>query len=130
MATVLAKNMTISVDGVEVTCQTNAEINMSTETFDTTCKDSGAWSEPRPGTKSWTASGEFNVDNAAALGAKQFFNGWDSQVLVDIIFGTGSSFEYEGSGYITSLTTSSQGNDAAVTGTFEITGAGPLTYAS
>lgn len=122
--------MTISVDGVEVTCQTNAEINMSTETFDTTCKDSGAWSEPRPGTKSWTASGEFNVDNAAALGAKQFFNGWDSQVLVDIIFGTGSSFEYEGSGYITSLTTSSQGNDAAVTGTFEITGAGPLTYAS
>src|SRR5512145_3320962 len=97
--TVLAKNMTIAFDGVEVTCQVNAEINMSTETFDTTCKDSGAWAEPRPGTKSWTASGEYNVAFDAALGAKQLFDAWDTQIEVDVVFGTGvtGDFEYTGS---------------------------------
>lgn len=130
--TVLAKNMSISLDGVEITCQTNAEINMTTETFDTTCKDSGAWAEPRPGTKSWTASGEYNLAFDAALGGVQLFNAWTNQTEVDVVFGTGENgdFEYAGSGYITSLTSSSQGNDAAVTGTFEITGAGALTFTS
>ena len=130
--TVLAKNMTLSLEAAEVTCQVNAEISMSTETFDTTCKDSGAWAEPRPGTKSWTASGEFNVAFDAALGAKQLFDWWDNQTEIDVVFGTGETgdFEFAGAGYVTSLTVSSQGNDAAVTGTFEITGAGALTFAS
>ena len=132
VGTVLAKNMTLSIEGAEVTCQVNAEINMSTETFDTTCKDSGAWSEPRPGTKSWECSGEYNVAFDATVGAFQLFTWWDAQTEIDIVFGTGeaSDFEYAGSGYITALTTSSQGNDAAVTGTFTIVGAGALTFTS
>ena len=128
--TVLAKNMSFYLNDTLVSCQTNCELNMSTEMFETTCKDSGAWAEPRPGTKSWTASGELNLAFDATYGIADLFALWYNQTEEDFAFSTGvnDDKEFLGSGYISSLSVSSQGNDAAVTASFEITGAGALIY--
>jgi len=128
--TVLAKNMSFEVAGTVVSCQVNCELNMSTEMFETTCKDSGAWAEPRPGTKSWTGSGEYNLAFDATYGIEDLFTLWYDQTEAAFVFTTGvnDDKEFIGNGYISSLTVSSQGNDAAVTGTFELTGAGELIY--
>ena len=128
--TILAKNMSFQLNDVTVTCQTNCEISMSTEMFETTCKDTGAWSEPRPGTKSWTASGEANLAFDATYGIADIFTLWYDQTEEDFIFTTGvnDDSEFIGAGYINSISVSSQGNDAAVTFTYELTGAGALIY--
>lgn len=128
--TVLAKNMSFELDGTVITCQVNCELNMSTEMFETTCKDSGAWSEPLPGTKSWTASGEINVAFDATYGIEEIFTAWYNQSSVAFVFTTGvnDDKEFIGTAYVSSSSVSSQGNDAAVTGTFELTGNGALIY--
>lgn len=130
--TVLSKSLAIYVDGVKVTCQTDAEVTLSTETFDTTCKDSGAWSEPRPGTKSWGMSGTANLAYDAVLGFKQLFDAWSNQTLVDVAYDTGvlGDFALEGGAYVTELGSASQGNDSAVTFTYTLTGVGDVTYTS
>ena len=58
MATVLAKNMKLYTGSTPtaITCQVDASLSMSTNTFETTCKDSSAVAEFLPGAKSWTAS--------------------------------------------------------------------------
>lgn len=128
--TVLAKNMAMYLTGSEtlITCQTNALISMSTNMFETTCKDSGAWAEPRPGTKSWTASGEGNVAFDATYGIEELHALWYNQTEVAVLFQTGTSGDtgFSGSGYISSLEVTSNGNDEAVTFSYQIDGAGAL----
>ena len=132
--TVLAKNMAIYFTGspTVLTCQTNASISMSTNMFETTCKDSGAWAEPRPGTKSWTASGEANLAFDATYGMDELFAAWDDQTELSVVFQTGVSGDskFSGSGYLSTLEVTSNGNDEAVTFSFQLDGAGALTFAS
>ena len=132
LGTVLAKDLALYIDGVKVTCQTNAEVSMDADTFATDCKDSGAYAEPRPGTISWSVSGEGFLAFNAALGYKQMFDAMKARTLVGVSLDTGvaADFAFEGDGYIVSLGQSSQGNDAGVTFTYEITGKGEPTYTS
>jgi len=132
--TVLAKNMAIYKGGSPdtlITCQVDATMSLSTQTFETTCKDSGAWSEPRPGTKSWTMSGTGNYADDATYGFKDLQTLWSDQTEAEFVFSTGAvdDTEYYGNGYVTELELTSQGNDAAVTFSFTVTGAGSLTAA-
>jgi predicted secreted protein len=129
MATVIAKTMKINVGASAVTCQTNASISMSLETFDVTCKDSGTDKEMLPGDRSWSASGEAYLDFSATNGFEDLFDAMTARTEVDITFGTGvtGTIQLVGSGYITKLDLSAQGNNAGVTFTYEISGNGELT---
>lgn len=133
--TVLAKNMAIytgSGTGTKITCQVDATLDLSTETFDTTCKDSGSWSTPFPGTKSWTISGSGNLAFDATNGWNELYDAWDNQTSLTVIFTTAVTGDkkYSGSAYVTSLSATSSGNDGAVTFDFEFTGTGALTEAT
>jgi predicted secreted protein len=130
--TILAKNFAIyhnASPDVAISCQTNAELQLSTETFDVTCKDSGAWAAPRPGTKSWTMSGEALLAFDATYGFQDLFDLWSGQTLASFLISTGTSGDtyFYGDGYITDLSLSSQGNDAGVTFTYTFTGTGAIT---
>lgn len=130
----MAKNMAVYTGGTPtiITCQTNASISMATNMFETTCKDSGAWAEPRPGTKSWTASGEGQLAFDAANGFSALFTAWTGQTSIAVVFQTGVTGDqkYSGSGYISSLELTSSGNDEAVTFSYQIDGAGALAEAT
>ena len=134
MATVLAKNMKLYTGSTPtaITCQVDASISMSTNTFETTCKDSSAVAEFLPGAKSWTASVTGNVDWSATNGAEELFTAWSNQTSVAIVFQTGVTGEikYSGSAYITSLQINSSGNDEAVTFSAEFQGTGALGQAT
>lgn len=134
--TVLAKNMALYFGATKLTCQVDASISGSTNMFETTCKDSDAESEFKPGSKSWTVSGTANFADDATLGFNTATNGvfakWDSQTSIDIVFQTGATGDTKWSGttYVSSWTLSSSGNDEAVTYDFELQGTGALTMAT
>ncbi len=133
--TVLAKNMALytgSPTATVITCQTNASISQSTNMFETTCKDSGAWGAQQPGVKSWTASGEGNLAFDATNGYEDLWDAWNTQAAVAVVFQTGvtGDIKFSGSGYISSLELTSNGSDEAVTFSFEITGNGALSKAT
>jgi len=127
--TVLAKNMAMYIGGTIVTCQTNASISMQTNMFEATCKDSGADSEKFPGVKSWTASGEGLFAMDAANGFPDIFAAWKNQTQIAIIFQTGvtGDLKYVGNAYVSNAELTSNGNDEAVTFSYELTGTGAMT---
>ena len=131
MATVLAKNVKLYTGATPtaITCQVDASISVSTNTFETTCKDSGANAEYQPGAKSWTASLTGNADWSATNGVEELFTSWSDQSSVAIVFGDGvtGNPKWSGSAYITSLNINSSGNDEAVTFDVELQGTGALT---
>lgn len=115
-----------------LTCQVNASISFETEMFNTTCKDSTAWNEQLPGTKSWSASGTGNLAFDATNGFTELFAAWTAQTSLSIIFqtaGTGDK-KYSGTTYISSGNLTSDGNDNPVTWDFEFQGTGALTEAT
>jgi predicted secreted protein len=130
--TVLAKNMKIYVGANAITCQVNATLNQSTEMFDTTCKDSSANAANLPGTKSWSISGTANLAFDATYGYEDLWDAWDGQTSVTPIFQTAVSgdLKFSGDAYISELSLTSDGNDAAVTFDFTLTGTGALTKAT
>jgi predicted secreted protein len=133
--TVLAKNMafyTGSTTPVLITCQTNASLSQTTNMFETTCKDAGAWGAQQPGVKNWTASGEGLLAFSATNGYTVLWDAWNNQTAVSIVFQTGvtGDTKFSGTGYISSLELTSNGNDEAVTFSFEITGSGALAKAT
>ncbi len=129
--TVLAKNMAIYINGspdTVISCQVDATLTLSTATFETTCKDAGSWAEPRPGTKSWTMSGTGNLAFDATYGYEELFGLWYNQTETAFVISTGVTGDKQqyGDGYVTELEMTSSGNDAAVTFSFTVTGAGAL----
>lgn len=103
--------------------------------FETTCKDSGANAEFKPGSKSWTASATLNFADDATLGFNTDTNGifdkWDDQTTVSMVFQTAQTGDtkWSGTAYVTSWTMNSSGNDEAVTVDVELQGTGPLVMA-
>ena len=130
--TVLAKNMKLYVGSTAITCQVDAKISMSTNMFETTCKDSTAVSAFLPGSKSWTASGTGNFAFDATYGFSDLFEAWDAQSTIAIVWQTGVTGDEKlsGTAYISKLDGDSSGNDAAVTFSFEMQGTGALTKAT
>lgn len=131
MATVLAKNMKLysGATPTAFTCQVDASISLSTNTFETTCKDSAANAEYLAGTKSWTASVSGLLDFSATNGFEELYSSWNNSTAVAIVFQTGTvgDKKYSGSAIITSLNLNSSGNDEAVTWDAEFQGTGALT---
>lgn len=130
--TVLAKNMKVYIGATAVTCQVAASINMSTNMFETTCKDSGANAEFLPGSKNWTISGSGNFRFDATYGFEEFFAMWDGQTSATAVWQTAVTGDkkYSGTVYLSSLTGNSSGNDEAVTYDFELQGTGALAEAT
>lgn len=124
--------MKMYVGATAITCQTDASISMSTNMFETTCKDSAANSAFLPGSKSWTASGSGSLAFDATYGAEELFAAWDAQTSMSIVFQTAVTGDkkYSGSAYITSLNINSSGNDEAVTFDYELQGTGALAEAT
>lgn len=132
--TVLAKNLALYAGGSPdelITCQIDATLTRSTNTFETTCKDSGAWAEPRPGTKSWTMTGTGNFAEDASFGYHELVARWDAQSSNEYVLSTGETGDVEeyGNAYVTEIEKTSSGNDAAVTFSFTLTGHGAITAA-
>lgn len=130
--TVLAKNMKIYIGSSAIDCQVNANISLSTNMFQTTCKDSASNEEFLPGNKSWTISGSGNLKFDATTGWSQLFSAWTGATSTALVFQTSVTGDkkYSGSGYISSLSLTSNGNDEAVTFDFEFQGTGALTEAT
>ncbi len=134
LGTVLAKFMKISTGTTPaaISCQIDATLEMSSETFDTTCKDSGADAEQQAGTKSWNMSGSGNFAYDAANGFDALWTAWSTQAKIDVVMGTGVSGDkkFSGKALVTALTLTSSGNNAPVTFDFTLTGTGALAYAT
>lgn len=133
--TVLAKNMAIYKDGSPdtlISCQVDASLSLTTTTFETTCKDAGAWGAARPGTKSWTMAGTGNLAWDAAYGFNDLFTLYSDQTATAFVISTGVVGDkmLYGTGYLTDLNLTSSGNDAAVTFEFTVTGNGAITRAT
>lgn len=126
--TILAKNMKLYIGSAAITCQTDASISMSTNMFETTCKDSGADSAFFPGSKTWTASGSGNLAFDATYGGEELFAAWNAQTSMTAVLKTGVTGDkvYTGTAYISSLSINSSGNDEPVTFDYELQGTGAL----
>lgn len=136
VGTVLAKNMAIYFGSTKVTCQVDASISGSTNMFETTCKDSAANAEFKPGAKSWTVTGSALFADDATLGFNTATTGvfakWDGQTTISIVFQTAQTGDtkWSGSVYVSDWTLSSNGIDEAVTYDFTLQGTGALTMAT
>ena len=130
--TILAKNMKFYVGATALTCQVDFSLNMSTNMFSTTCKDSAANESFLPGSKSWTGSGTGNMAFDATYGFSDLFSAWNNQTTVAMVFQTGVTGDkkYSGTTYVSSLTLNSSGTDEAVTFDFELQGTGALAEAT
>lgn len=111
-----------------VTCLTNAEIQITNETRDIRCKDSGIYADFLPDTQSWTMSGEAFVNYGASNGHDEIATLMLGQGLVDVAYGTGVTGDtsFTGSGYLTTFGVTA-GNDGNGSFSFELTGVGALT---
>lgn len=130
--TVLAKNMKIYVGANAITCQLNASLSCSTNTFQTTCKDSVANSEYLPGAKEWSISGSANFSFDATYGFEDLWDSWDTQSVIVPIFQTGvtGDLKWSGNSYISELNATSDGVDAAVEYDVTFQGTGALAKAT
>lgn len=132
MATILAKNMKGYSATTAFTCQVDISISMSTNMFETTCKDSGANASFQPGAKSWTASGSGLLDFSATYGFEEFYAAWNNQTVIAFVIQDAvvGNKKYSGNAYVSSLSLNSSGNDEAVTYDFELQGTDALTEAT
>lgn len=132
MATILAKSMKIFVGSTAITCQTDASLQLSTNMFQITCKDSTATSEFSPGAKSWSMSGTAFLDFAATYGFEELFSSWNAQTSVAVVMQdnvTGNK-KYSGTAYVSSLSLNSSGTDEAVSFQYELQGTGAIAEAT
>ena len=124
--------LVIKVGTVTVSCLTDATFSINRNTRDTTCKDSGGWSNVLAASASWEMSGSalFSFDGTYAYddlyalittGASATVK-WGSTVTGDTV--------YSGTGLLTSLEATSPGTDENATYSFTFTGVGAPTSAT
>lgn len=111
-----------------VTCLTNAELSVTNNMRDITCKDSGIYTDALPDTQSWSMSGEAFVNYGASNGHDEVSALALSQGLLNVDYGTGVTGDtsFSGDGYFTSFSVTAA-NEGNATFSFEITGVGQLT---
>jgi predicted secreted protein len=124
--------LVIQVGTVTVSCLTDATFSINRNTRDTTCKDSGGWSNVLAASASWEMSGSalfsfdgtYTYDDLYALittGASATVK-WGSTVTGDTV--------YSGTGLLTSLEATSPGTDENATYSFTFMGVGAPTSAT
>ena len=118
----------IQVGAATISCLTDASLSITQETRDTTCKDSGGWSNVLGAKRTWEMSGSFLFAYDATYGFDDLFALILSQATATIAWGSvvvGDKI-WSGSGLLTSLSASSSGTDENVTADFTFMGVGAL----
>ena len=131
VGTVLSKVMKIYTGGTPtaITCQNDLTLSVTTETFETTCKDTSAsWADSSPGTISWTVTGSANFAFDATNGYSQLLASQiaGSTVAVVVQNANAGDKKYSGNTIVTSLELDASGINTAATYTFTLTGKGAL----
>lgn len=124
--------LVIQVGSAVISCLTDASLSISQETRDTTCKDSGGWSNVLGAKRTWEMSGTalFSFDGTYTF--SDLFALINSQATATIKWGTTVSGDqvYSGTGLLTSLSASSSGTDENGTYEFTFMGVGAITEAT
>lgn len=128
--TIKAKLLKIYTGGTPaaVTCLTNAELSVTNELREISCKDTGIFQEFLPDTQTWTISGEALVAFDAANGVDEISTAVLGQTSTAVVFQTAVSGDTKWSGnvYFTSFNVTA-GNTGNATFSFEGQGTGQLT---
>ena len=135
VGTVLSKVMKIYTGGTPtaITCQNDLTLTITTETFETTCKDTSAsWADSSPGTISWQVTGSANFAFDAANGYSELFAAQVAGSTVAVVVQNANSGDkkYTGNTIVTQLDLDASGINTAATYTFTLTGKGALTEAT
>jgi len=113
-----------------IDCLTDANIDMSSDTIDVSCKDNQTgWGGSIPGIKSGSLSGSGYLIDNETNGYAALFAAFDGSTEIDWKFSAetaGTGFE-SGKGYITSLSKQGGVSDA-VQFSFTISFSSPVTY--
>ena len=98
-------DLLVYVNGTAIACALSSSIDMSTDTFETTCKDSAGWREIMPSKRSWSISGDGLTQFDVAYGFNDLVDLWRNRTLVTLTFKTSNIDDkvFTGSAYITSL---------------------------
>lgn len=123
-----SKLMKIKFAGTFITCQTNADLNVTNSTRSTTCKDSGQWQEALYAETAWTMSGDLLFSYDAAQGHEDIYDVAVNQTLASLVYGTGvtGDVHWSGTALVTEWSMSSPGQNESVTGQYSFQGTGPL----
>lgn len=117
---------------VALACATDANMSLSSEIRDTTCKDTGGWRDLLSGMKSgqFTTTGLYMDDDVPAdAGFKHLFTAWDNGDPVPIEFTTNQTGDtkFSCNAIITQLDLGSPGVNQNVTWTVTLEIAGTVT---
>lgn len=114
---------------VAVTCLTSASFDLTLDTFDLTCKDSGDFYEFQPGTISGELSGELYVSYDATNGHDEIAAALLAKTLCDWEYGTGVSGDtvFSGSGYFTAFGVTSDAQNQGAKASFTLKATGTIT---
>lgn len=128
-----AKLMKIYTGGspAAITCLTNAELTVTNELREISCKDTGIYQEFLPDTQTWTVSGEAIAAFDAANGIDEISTAVLGQTETAVVFQTAVTGDTKWSGdvYFTNFTVTA-GNTGNATFSFEGQGTGQLTQAT
>ena len=128
--TIKAKLMKIYTGGTPtpITCLTNAELTVTNELREISCKDTGIYQEFLPDTQTWTISGEALAAFDATNGIDEISTATLGQTETAVVFQTGVTGDTKWSGdvYWTSFKVTA-GNTGNATFSFEGQGTGQLT---
>ena len=124
MSAIKGLDVLIKVGAQVVGGQRNASIELSSESIDTTTKQSGGWTTKVAGIKSWTSScdGVYFVDDAGIQAVYEAFEGGNE---VELEFSNTSGVYHKGTAIITSISEEA-GQDDVVSYTMAFEGTGAL----
>ena len=115
------------IDGTAVGCTTQMEFQGQSDEVDATCKDNDGAKQSLPGQKGWTVSlSGFQVFNNNPS-VDDLFALWNDRTEFTVLLSTDvvGDTEYQGSGYIQSITITDNVNEVA-SYSISITGIGPI----
>jgi len=117
----------IFIDGVQVANATSHSLTSSREMINTTSKDSGGWTNQKPGLRNWGGSGEFLFEQGAITGYHIMWSKWKNGTEIEVKFSDNTSGNkyYQGFGYISEMPIESP-NEDNVTFSITIMGDGEL----
>lgn len=135
VGTVLSKVMKIYTGGTPtaITCQNDLTLTITTETFDTSCKDTSiAWADSSPGTISWQISGSANFAFDATNGYSELFAAQTTGATLAAVVQNANTGDkkYSGNVIVTQLDLDASGLNTAATYSFTLTGKGALAEAT
>lgn len=122
-------NLKISIGGTAVAYTTNASVDFTMATRDTTNKDSAGWSSSAEGLRSGTISGDYLFAFDASYGFEELFAAFSGRTKLTVKLGTSNADDkaIEGEGYLTALNAAAPMEDT-ISGSFTIQFTGAITF--